>query len=365
MHSFKNPNTEFVKKDRLKGRKLIIPVFVPHMGCPHDCCFCNQHTISGQEKPPGEEDVRNTIRAYSSIVAHYGSVEVAFYGGSFTAIPAVQQEMYLKTARDSIGAHVPFRVSTRPDCIDLPTLELLKAYGVVTIELGAQSMCDDVLNASGRGHLAEDTVEASALIKGEGFTLGIQTMLGLPGADREAEFYTARCVIGLKPSFVRIYPTIVLAGTALDRMYQMGEYKPMALAQAVEISAKIIPEYEKHHITVIRTGLQSSDSISEDGKIIAGPYHPAFGELVRSCIALNWLCEQLDGLRVKIGISSNTFRRDLSFYGNRVTIVFDEDRLDVHVPVKLVSQFVGQHQCNKKYVGERYDCRIKVVGGDA
>ncbi len=365
MHSFENPNTEFVKKDRLKGRKLIIPVFVPHMGCPHDCCFCNQRTISGQEKPPGEEDVRNTIRAYSSIAEHYGSVEVAFYGGSFTAIPTVQQEMYLKTARDSVGAHVPFRISTRPDCIDLSTLRLLKAYGVATIELGAQSMCDSVLQASGRGHSSEDTVKASALIKEENFLLGIQTMLGLPGADRAAELYTMQRVIAIKPALVRIYPTIVLAGTALDRMYQTGKYEPMTLAQAVEISAEIIPAYEKHDITVIRAGLQSSDNISENGKITAGPYHPAFGELVRAHIALNWLCGQLDELCTETGIRSNIFRRDLSFYGNRVTIVLDEDRLDVHVPAKLVSQFVGQHQCNKKYVGERYGYRMKVVGGDA
>lgn len=364
MSSRQNENIAFEQKDRLRRRKLIIPVFVPHMGCPHDCCFCNQRTISGQTEPPTEGDVRRIIDSYKSIMDHYGSVEIAFYGGSFTAISASQQEMYLKTARDRVGCDVPFRVSTRPDCIDLPTLELLRKYGVATIELGAQSMRDDVLKASGRGHTVEDTVRASALIKQEGFTLGIQTMLGLPHSDREAELCTAEQVIDLKPELVRIYPTVVLEGTALERMYKEGKYKAMTLEAAVDISAAIIPEYEKNGITVIRTGLQSSDNISEDGKITAGPYHPAFGELVRSRIALNWLCGRIPDPALHPEFRENEFRKDLSFYGNHVKIVFSGDRLNIHVPAKLVSQFVGQHHCNIKYIGERYDCRVRVVGGD-
>lgn len=364
MNFSEKQNTELIQKDRLKGRKLIIPVFVPHMGCPHDCCFCNQRTISGQIEPPGEEDVCNIIDSYREIRDHYGSVEVAFYGGSFTAIPVFLQEMYLKTARDRVGREIPFRVSTRPDCIDQPTLALLRKYGVTTVELGAQSMCDRVLKASGRGHLAEDTVRASALIKQEGFVLGIQTMLGLPEADRASERYTAQRVIELQPELVRIYPTVVLEGTALANMYLAGEYKAMELETAVDITAEILPEYEKHGITVIRTGLQSSDSIREGGKIIAGPYHPAFGELVRSRIAVNWLCSQLDDFTVGTESGGSEFRRNLSFCGNRVKIVFDRDGLHICVPVKLVSQFVGQHRCNLKLIGERYDCRVRVVADD-
>ena len=357
MSSLQNYHTEFVRKDRLKGRKLIIPVFVPHMGCPHDCCFCNQRTISGQTEPPGEGDVRRIVKDYMAIADNYGSVEVAFYGGSFTAIPPAQQEMYLKTARDSVGGRVvPFRVSTRPDCIDLSTLQLLRQYGVATIELGAQSMCNDVLMASGRGHLAEDTVRASDLIRQESFVLGIQTMLGLPGSSKAIELDTARRIIELKPSLVRIYPTIVLEGTELARMYSSGTYKAMDLEMAVEISAEIIPAYEKNGITVIRTGLQSSDNISENGKIVAGPYHPAFGELVRSRIARQWLCQQMPDF-----ITGTEFQQNLSFDGNRVTITFDGDRLTIYVPAKLVSQFVGQHHCNTKYIGERYGCRVCVA----
>ncbi len=360
----KNTDIEFEQKDRLRSRKLIIPVFVPHMGCPHDCCFCNQRTISGQTKPPAEDDVRKIIDSYKGIANNYGSVEIAFYGGSFTAIPLSQQEMYLHTARNRVGRNVPFRVSTRPDCIDLPALELLEKYGVHTIELGAQSMVDHVLKASGRGHLAEDTVKAAELIKRRGFTLGIQTMLGLPGADRKTELYTVQQVIKLKPALVRIYPTIVLEGTELARMYLEGKYKAMQLAAAVDLSAVIIPAYEKNGITVIRTGLQSSDNIGEGGKIIAGPYHPAFGELVRSRIALNWLCGQIPDFILHPELRKNEFRKNLSFYGNSVKIVFSGDRLNIHVPAKLVSQFVGQHHCNIKYIGERYDCHIRVVGGD-
>lgn len=364
MSSLENKNTELIQKDRLKGKKLIIPVFVPHMGCPHDCCFCNQRTISGQIEAPGEEDVRNIIDSYREIRDHYGSVEVAFYGGSFTAIPVLQQEMYLKTARDSVGKNIPFRVSTRPDCIDLPTLELLRKYGVTTVELGAQSMCDRVLKASGRGHLAEDTVKASALIKQEGFVLGIQTMLGLPESDEETEFYTARRVIALQPELVRIYPTIVLEGTELADRYLAGKYKAMELETAVAITAKLLPEYERHGITVIRIGLQSSDNIREGGRITAGPYHPAFGELVRSRIAADWICRQLADFTPGTETEEGIFQRNLSFYGNRVKIVFGGDRLNIHVPAKLASQFVGQHRCNIKLIGERYGCRVKVVIGD-
>ena len=357
MHFPAREDQEYTQKDRLKGRKLIIPVFVPHMGCPHDCCFCNQRTISGRQAPPTEQLVAETVQSYEKIAAHYGSVEVAFYGGSFTAIPVWQQERYLRAARSVCG--YDFRVSTRPDAVDGPGLKLLKQYGVKTVELGAQSMCDPVLKCSGRGHLAEDTRRAAAFIKQEGFTLGIQTMLGLPASDRERERHTAREVIALKPDLVRIYPTIVLRDTALAAAYQAGDYKPMELSEAVALCADLVQEYERSGICVIRLGLQFTDQISSSGCIVAGPYHPAFGELVRSQIALCWVCSALEEMR-----KDSCLEKCLSFDGYRVRIWTDEDRLVLDVPKKYISRFVGQHRCNI-ILGEQYGfTKVKVAAGD-
>ena len=351
-----------IHKDRLKGKKLIIPVFVPHMGCPHDCCFCNQRLISGQKNVPIAGDVQDVIASYLPVADHYGSVEVAFYGGSFTAIPAGQQKAYLQAARDILGDRdVPFRVSTRPDCIDEAALALLRDYGVTTVELGAQSMCDEVLKASGRGHLSRDTVEASRLLRQEGFVLGIQTMLGLPGSSVLSDQETARRVIDLKPSLVRIYPTVVLAGTALASMCAEGRYQPMDLETAVDLSARLVCAYEESGIKVIRVGLQSSDTISPDGQMIAGPYHPAFGEMVRSRIVGTELTKILDGLFSGKDRPSD-FCRQLSIDGNCVTITFNGAGLCIQVPERAVSRFVGHRRRNVIIWGEQYGCPVRIVG---
>lgn len=349
-------NIENVSQDegRLKGRKLIIPVFVPHMGCPHDCCFCNQRKISGQTEPPTYESIISLIKQYSGIAPNYGSVEVAFYGGSFTAIPWEEQEKYLLAAREGCNLFFtkvqglsPFRISTRPDCIDDKILERLKRYGVETIELGVQSMCDEVLKLSGRGHLAEDTVNAARLIKKHGFVLGIQTMPGLPGSDKETEYETARRVIDLKPEIVRIYPTIVIAGTDLELRHRTGEYRPLDLEEAVDICANIVPMYEEHGIRVIRTGLQSSDNISTDGDVVAGPYHPAFGELVKSRMALDFMKKHIDEV-----METGSGRYKGSFMGEEVELCLENGAVRFFVPGKMLSQFIGQTRCNIKAIEE-------------
>ncbi|MBE7056975.1 MAG: radical SAM protein [Ruminococcaceae bacterium] len=339
-------------EDRFKGRKLIIPVFVPHMGCPHDCCFCNQRKISGQSVAPTYESVIKLIESYSGIVENYGSVEVAFYGGSFTAIPWHEQEPLLKAARNAcekFGFNPDFRVSTRPDYIDLLALERLKLYGIRTIELGVQSMCDNVLKLSGRGHLAEDTVKAAGLIKEHGFSLGIQTMPGLPGATYKDEITTALRVIELKPDIVRIYPTIVIRGTDLEKMYFSKEYEAMSLETAVEICSELIPMYENAGIRVIRVGLQSSDNISTDGEVVAGPYHPAFGEMVKSRIAFKFIMKILGNMK-----SSGIRLHNAEFMGKTVHFSLYEDNIDITVPAKMLSQFIGQKKINIKNIKEKF-----------
>ena len=329
---------------RFRSRKLIIPVFVPHLGCPHDCCFCNQRKISGETEAPTYDSVVAKIKEYKDIALNYGSVEIAFYGGSFTAIPWCQQEMLLKAAKEGckfLGFEPEFRASTRPDCIDDEVLDRLSMYGVKTIELGVQSMDDEVLKLSGRGHLAEDTVKAAELIKKHGIVLGIQTMPGLPGSSYETEIFTAKKVIELMPSMVRIYPTIVIKGTELEQMYLTGEYKPLELDAAVRICAELTGLYEASGVKVIRTGLQSSDNISTDGEVAAGPYHPAFGEMVKSRMALEFMQK---GLTEAFG---KGFWED-SFSNEKVRITIDDGKALIVVPMHKLSQFMGQKKCNIK-----------------
>ncbi len=265
---------------------LVIPIFVPHVGCPHDCCFCDQKIISGNAVVPSCDDVRRTVESYVDIMPYYDVVQIAFFGGSFTGIPMSEQRSYLETAYPYIerGLVDSVRISTRPDCINDEILGLLGRYGVRTIELGAQSMNDDVLRRSGRGHTFSDTVRASELIKNAGFELGLQTMTGLPGASSEDDIRTAEKIIELSPKIVRIYPTVVIKNTYLHKMYERGEYVPPSLDETVELCAKLSVKYSSAGIKVIRMGLQSSDNISDSGEIAAGPYHPAFGQLVRSRI---------------------------------------------------------------------------------
>ena len=217
--------------------QYIIPIFVPHLGCPNDCTFCNQKSISGQQKKVTENDVRETIEYYlNSFKEKDAYKEVAFFGGSFTGIDVEEQEMYLKTAYDYIKEKKidGIRISTRPDYIDKHTLKRLKKYKVKTIELGVQSTNDYVLELCKRGHTFEDVKKASKLIRRYGFDLGHQMMVGLPESTEKDEITTAKDLIKLKPKMVRIYPVLVIKGTALEKQYLAGEYEPLELRQAVE-----------------------------------------------------------------------------------------------------------------------------------
>lgn len=262
-----------------------ISVFVPHIGCPNMCSFCNQRHITGKHLAPTAEDVEAAVNvALSSKNYNPATTEIAFFGGSFTAINRNYMITLLNSAFKYVhkGQVAGIRISTRPDAIDIGVLALLKSYGVTSIELGAQSMNDKVLKKNNRGHSAKDVQTASKLIKDMGFSLGIQMMTGLYGDSSEMSIKTAKEIVKLSPDTVRIYPTIVLKDTDLAALYADGFYKPQTLDDAIDLSAKLLKIFNEAGIRVIRLGLHSL----EPDSIIAGPWHPAFSEL---CISKLYL----------------------------------------------------------------------------
>lgn len=272
-----------------------IAIFVPHLGCPNQCSFCNQRHISGQQCPvTGEEAARICQEAL-----HQGAgeqAEIAFFGGSFTAIPRQQMLELLTAVQPYIGEgkFSGIRISTRPDGIDEEILQLLQQYRVKAIELGVQSMDDDILQKNHRGHTATHVKEAVALIRKYPFQLGLQFMPGLDGDTEESMRATALAVAELRPDTVRIYPTIVLEGTELAQRYQAGLYRPLELEQAVRLCADFLLLFEEQGIRVIRTGLHASETV--ENQRIAGPYHPAFRELCESRILYTKALELLKEL---------------------------------------------------------------------
>ena len=288
------------------ARRRILPIFVPHLGCPNDCVFCNQRRISGSPLPASGLDVTRVL-SHARKEGVTGA-ELAFYGGSFTAIePGVQEEL-LAAAQPfwGDGTISSIRLSTRPDAIDETVCQRLVAYGVQTVELGAQSMDDGVLRQSGRGHWARDTENAVRLLKEAGFFVVLQMMTGLPGTSREKDLETARRIIGLCPDGVRIYPTVVVENTPLADMWRAGAYREHTVAEAVSLCADILPMMEKAGIPVIRLGLNPTEELSAGGAV-AGAYHPALGELVRSEILRRRAAELLKnvprGASVTIGVA--------------------------------------------------------------
>lgn len=326
----------------MSARESIIPVFVPHLGCPNDCVFCNQRRISGAQEPAGVENVKNAIESAAALPRNGAKRQLAFYGGSFTAIPSCQQEALLGAAKEYLdrGEIDAIRLSTRPDAIDDAVLARLKRYGVETIELGAQSLCDEILLLSGRGHTAEDVVSASKQIKAAGFRLILQMMTGLPGDSVGRTVDTAKKIIALHPDGVRIYPTVIVRDTALYDLWQAGEYKEHTVADAVEYCAAIVPLFEAAGIPIIRLGLNPTDELS-GGAAAGGAYHPALGELVKSRLMLDKMRAVLNGVPA----------------GSRVTLGVNKSR---------VSQAVGQHRGNVSRLTAEFGLKeLKIRGIDA
>jgi len=320
----------------MTAKKSIIPVFIPHLGCPHECVFCNQRRISGSLLPATPNDVVSVLQN-----AQACNAQLAFYGGSFTALELREQEEFLLAAQPFFvqGKIGSIRLSTRPDCIDEENLRLLKKYGVSTIELGAQSMDDEVLSRCFRGHSAFDTEKASKMIKDFGFELVLQMMTGLFGSDEKRDIETARRLALLLPDAVRIYPTVIIKDTYLHDLYKSGDYAQHTVSDAVEVCSRIVPIFEEAGITIIRLGLNPTDDLS-GGEAIGGAYHPAFGELVKSRLFLSKAREKL----------KNTPQ-------NSCVILT--------VSAACVSQMIGQGRCNVKSLIEEFSLSsLKIVSGE-
>ena len=289
------------------NKEYVIPVFVPHLGCPNDCIFCNQRSISGQKKNITKEEAKKTIDNFlSGIKDKDAKKEIAFFGGSFTGIDEKLQEELLQIAYEYIekGEVDNIRISTRPDYINKEILKRLKKYKVKTIELGVQSANDYILGRANRGHTFADVKKASKLIRWYGFNLGHQMMVGLPESTRQDEINTAKALIKLKPKMVRIYPVLVIKGTKLEKEYDEGIYEPLPLVQAVETCKQLVRMFTDKKIEVIRVGLQNTDEICEPGnkesEVVAGPFHPAFGQLVESSMWYDAIVEKIKKLNVKV-----------------------------------------------------------------
>lgn len=274
-------------------RHYIIPIFVPHQGCPHDCIFCNQRKITGYQQRIDVQEIRIIIEKHLATFPQEEGIqkEIAFYGGSFTGIPLQEQKMLLEIALQykQRGMVSGVRISTRPDTITIDRLHFLQEHGVTVIELGVQSLDDDVLLKSHRGHTNHDVVSAVSLIRHFNFALGLQMMIGLPEDTPEKTLATAQSIANLHPNFVRIYPTIIIEGTYLALLFRQGMYSPLSLDEAVDRAAAILLIFEEAGIPVIRIGIQPTEELCSAHGIIAGPFHPAFRELVESRIAYDMM----------------------------------------------------------------------------
>ena len=327
------------------SKPYIIPIFVPHYGCPHDCIFCNQKKITNISTTTTAKDVEEEIQRYLPYFWKDRTIELAFYGGSFTAIHMDIQSQLLEIPYKykEKGIIQEIRLSTRPDAIDGEILNNLKKYKVDTIELGVQSLDEDVLNASDRGHGVEDVFNSVELIKSYGFNLGLQMMVGLPKDNMEKSIGTAKKLIEMSPDLVRIYPTLVIKDTYLEKLYEIGEYKALTIEEAVDICTILLILFYLKDINVIRVGLQPTDNIQLGMDVIAGPFHPAFRQLVESNIYKVILD---DYLKVKGYITKGKV-------------------LTMKANGSMISHISGQKSMNIKYLKERFGFnKIKIYSED-
>lgn len=298
-----------------------IPIFISHFGCPNSCVFCNQKKINGRETDVTIEDLKNTIEMYLETLPKNSKKEVAFFGGTFTGISMKLQEEYLKTVYEYIkkGDINGIRLSTRPDYINDEIVAQLKKYGVTAIELGLQSLDKKVLLATERFYPVEIVEEACKIIKKYEIDLGIQLMIGLPKSTFESDYLTAVKILDMKPEMARIYPTLVIKNTKMAQMFFTGEYHALTLDEAVERTRKIYSLLESEGINIIRVGLQPSEDLRENGVVIAGPFHPAFREVVETEIYYDF------------------FRK----------ILENEKKLDIFANEKSISKLVGIKKVNR------------------
>ncbi len=322
-------------------KRTNISIFIPHLGCPHRCSFCDQRCISGEVKQPTASEVTALLDSQAEhLLKSATEAEIAFFGGSFTAIPRGYMMELLGAARDAVRkypAYSGIRCSTRPDCISEEITDILKEYGVTAVELGAQSMSDEVLAANERGHTADDVRKAAELIKKSGIELGLQMMTGLYKDTEEAVLYTMREFIALAPKTVRVYPTVILRGTRLGELFLSGEYESFSFEQTVELCARLLRGFESAGIRVIRMGLHASPDVERER--LGGVYHPAFREIVESRIFLLDMADMLHD-------------REKGHY-------------TVYTDTRNISRAVGQKRCNIAALRELgYDVEIKPFAGE-
>lgn len=351
-------------------KHAIIPIFIPHLGCPCQCVFCNQQKITARTKAVSTDEVRETVERYLSTLADLdpSEIEIAFYGGSFTAIPIDAQTAYLEVANEYIdqGRVSSLHISTRPDCIDEGILSNLKRYNVSTIELGVQSFSDEVLRLSKRGHDSDTARKAARLIKERGFKLGIQLMIGLPGDSLESCIYSARETVALSPELARLYPTLVIDGTELYDMYEDGSYEALCKEEALLLTKEMYEILHKAGINIMRVGLKSTDIIggSDLSAINGGTYHPAFRQLVEGEIAYEMLKEQLDALMEKLDGMSPAHALNIDGTGlatrqyqpnvNQSNTPKPKLKVDLFSNPQSFSNMIGNCGINKERLGAEY-----------
>lgn len=322
-------------------KATIVPFFISHRGCPHRCVFCDQQKVAGTDgRLPSEAEILDRVAAYRRS-AGSDAVQVAFYGGSFTGLPREDQERLLGPLQPLLasGEVSAVRLSTRPDSVDGRSARFLRGLGVGTVELGVQSLDDRVLEQAGRGHSAADVGKAVAALKGEGIRVGLQLMPGLPGDTTETSLATMSGALALVPGFLRIYPTVVLSGTRLAGLYADGGYRPLRLAQAVALCKVMLHRAMLAGVPVIRMGLQPGEELDRDGAVVAGPYHPAFRQLVESELCYDLLTR-------------------LAPSGSQ------GDCVEVHCAPARVSDVVGQRRANLKRLLSEQGVRVGAVRGD-
>ena len=306
-----------------------IPIFLPELACPHRCVFCNQSRISGQFSVPKPSEVIAIIEMHLHTIPANTSIQIAFFGGSFTGLPVSMQEEYLSIVQPYLksGSVTGIRISTRPDYITEEILDMLIGYGVEEIELGAQSFDNEVLLASGRGHTNDDILKASKLILSKNIRLGLQMMIGLPGDTIEKSIQTARSIIAAGAHSTRIYPTLVIKDTHLADLYSQGKYQVLSLEEAVRWSAYLFQLFEENGVTVLRTGLHPNEDFNSKKSLIDGPYHPSFKELVLSRI---WF---------------DIFEKSLPE---------EKGRLTIFVPENQINHAIGYHSENREKLKTRF-----------
>jgi len=316
------------------GKPFVIPLFIPHMGCPNRCVFCDQNTIvGGGQKPPSPSEAAEAIQRFLVFkTGERSSSEVAFYGGNFLGLQIDYRNALLAVAQRFVdeGRIDGIRFSTRPDTISEASVRGLAPYRITTIELGVQSLDDRVLAASRRGHTAEDSRRAVAVLKAWGGDIGLQIMPGLPGDTPASIEKTGRGIVELTPRFVRIYPTVVVKGTTLAGWYRSGRFRPLSLDAAVTQVKALYSLFKGQGISVIRMGLQGSDELVKPGSLVAGPYHPAFGHLVYSALFLDRMVDRFAAMGAL------------------------PKRLNVRVNPRDVARAVGERRKNIRFLKDRF-----------